>query len=82
MAKDDNIGYVYILSNPVMPGLVKIGMTERENLDARLKELYSTGVPVPFVCEYACQVSSPSGCWLYNDRFLGDIYDEKYPIED
>lgn len=56
MTKEENFGYVYVLSNPVMPGLVKIGMTERENLDARLKELYSTGVPVPFECEYACRV--------------------------
>ena len=57
MVKEENFGYVYVLSNPVMPDLVKIGMTERENLDARLKELYSTGVPVPFKCEFACRVN-------------------------
>lgn len=39
-----------------MPGLVKIGMTTREDMDARMKELYSTGVPVPFECQYACRV--------------------------
>lgn len=49
-------GIVYLLTNPVMPGLVKIGMTTREDIDARLKELYSTGVPVPFECQYACKV--------------------------
>ena len=49
-------GIVYLLTNPVMPGLVKIGMTTREYMDARLKELYSTGVPVPFKCQYACKV--------------------------
>lgn len=30
-----------------MPGLVKIGMTTREDMDSRMRELYSTGVPVP-----------------------------------
>ena len=49
-------GIVYLLTNPVMPGLVKIGMTTREDMDARMKELYSTGVPVPFVCQFACKV--------------------------
>lgn len=39
-----------------MPGLVKIGMTTREDMDGRMKELYSTGVPVPFECQYACRV--------------------------
>ncbi len=39
-----------------MPGLVKIGMTTREDLEARMRELYSTGVPVPFECQYACKV--------------------------
>lgn len=56
MAKQDNKGIVYVLTNSVMPGLVKIGMTTRESIDTRMKELYSTGVPVPFDCNYACEV--------------------------
>ena len=31
-------------------------MTTRESIDTRMKELYSTGVPVPFDCAYACEV--------------------------
>lgn len=58
MAKDNHIGIVYVLSNRVMPGLVKIGMTTRPELDTRLKELYTTGVPVPFDVEYACEVKA------------------------
>ena len=49
-------GIVYLLTNPVMPGLVKIGMTTREDIDTRMRELYSTGVPVPFECQFACRV--------------------------
>lgn len=44
-------GIVYLLTNPVMPGLVKIGMTLRDEIDARMKELYTTGVPLPFECK-------------------------------
>ena len=51
-------GIVYVLTNSAMPGLVKIGMTTRDSIDARMKELYSTGVPVPFNCEYACEVKA------------------------
>lgn len=59
MAKqDNNKGIVYVLTNSAMPGLVKIGMTTRESIDTRMKELYSTGVPVPFDCEYACEVKA------------------------
>lgn len=58
MAKENNKGIVYILTNSAMPGLVKIGMTTRESIDTRMKELYSTGVPVPFDCAYACEVKS------------------------
>jgi len=50
-------GIVYLLTNPVMPGLVKIGMTAQEDIDKRMKELYTTGVPVPFDCQFACRVN-------------------------
>jgi hypothetical protein len=56
-SKASNYGIVYVLTNPAMPGLVKIGMTNKESVDARLKELFNTSVPVPFECEYACRVS-------------------------
>lgn len=58
MSAPKNKGLVYVLTNSAMPGLVKIGMTTRESIDTRMKELYSTGVPVPFECAYACEVSS------------------------
>lgn len=50
-------GIVYVLSNPCMPGIVKIGMTERSEMDARMKELYTTGVPLPFECKFAARVN-------------------------
>lgn len=56
MINQNNKGIVYVLKNSAMPGLVKIGMTTRGDIDARMKELYSTGVPVPFECAYACEV--------------------------
>ena len=49
---------IYILSNPAMPGLVKIGKTT--NLDDRMSSLYSTGVPVPFHRVYAKRVNNYS----------------------
>lgn len=58
MSKQNNKGLVYVLTNSAMPGLVKIGMTTRDSIDVRMKELYSTGVPVPFECAYACEVST------------------------
>ena len=35
-------GIVYLLTNPYMPGLVKIGMTKQEDLEKRMKELYTS----------------------------------------
>lgn len=40
-------GFVYILTNPSMPKLIKVGRTFRDS-KARAKELHSTGVPTPF----------------------------------
>ena len=47
---------VYVLTNPAMPGLVKIGKTTKLEVDGRMRQLYGTGVPVPFDCAFACQV--------------------------
>jgi DNA-directed RNA polymerase subunit RPC12/RpoP len=48
-----NGGYVYALLNSTMPGLVKIGKTEREP-EERAKELSNaTGIATPFVVAYA-----------------------------
>ena len=47
---------VYVLTNPAMPGFVKIGKTFIEDVGVRLQQLYTTGVPFPFDLAYACKV--------------------------
>ncbi len=51
---------VYVLTNPAMPGLVKIGKTTQSDVGTRMNQLYTTGVPVPFECVYAIEVSDCS----------------------
>lgn len=52
---------VYVLTNPAMPGLVKIGRTTREDPQVRMNELYTTGVPLPFECAIAKQIEEGRG---------------------
>ena len=43
--------YLYVLTNPLMPGIVKIGFTSRRDIGARMKELFgtnTTGTPAEF----------------------------------
>lgn len=47
---------VYVLTNPAMPGLVKIGMTDRNDVQQRMNGLFGTGVPFPFECVMAKEV--------------------------
>lgn len=48
----DDATWVYIMSNPSIPGQVKIGMTDR-TIPERKKELdKGSGVPTPFVIEH------------------------------
>lgn len=44
-------GWVYILSNESFPHLLKIGYSDRDP-SSRVDELFTTGVPTPFVVEY------------------------------
>ena len=54
------VGVVYVLSNPCMPGIVKIGQTTRK-IDERLRELsISTGVPQPFAREALFSSTDPN----------------------
>ena len=48
---------VYVATNPAMPGYIKIGLTNRDDVRLRLKELSgATEVPLPFECLYAAEV--------------------------
>ena len=47
---------VYVLTNPAMPGIVKIGMTDRPDVRRRMADLYTTGVPLPFDCVIAREI--------------------------
>ena len=64
-------GYIYVLSNDDMPGLLKIGMTERRPED-RAKELFTTGVPSPFKVQRAIKVREP----LKKEKKIHEILSE------
>ncbi|MFI3191039.1 hypothetical protein BCS42_12040 [Crenothrix sp. D3] len=53
---DNSSQIIYILTNPAMPELIKIGKTTQQEVGMRMKQLYGTGVPFPFDCAFACQV--------------------------
>ncbi|MHB1284062.1 MAG: GIY-YIG nuclease family protein [Metallibacterium scheffleri] len=48
-------GFVYALSNPAFPKLLKIGFSSKVPSD-RADELYTTGVPSPYSLSYYCLV--------------------------
>lgn len=45
------LGWVYVLTNSAMPGLIKIGQSAIDP-DNRSNALYTTGVPEPFTVAY------------------------------
>jgi len=53
-------GLVYILTNPCLDGWVKIGMTERDDIERRLQELNSpTNIPLSYRCYAVYDVENP-----------------------
>lgn len=51
-------GWVYIITNESMPGLVKVGYTDR-NPEVRASELVGTGMPTRYSVAYSIQVQGP-----------------------
>lgn len=45
-------GFIYIMSNPAFPNLLKIGKSKKDPTTDRVNELNQTGVPEPFKVEY------------------------------
>jgi hypothetical protein len=66
-------GFVYIMTNAAMPGVVKIGLTRKDDVSERLRQLYTTGVALPFECIYSARV--PDCAKL--ERVLHRVFDEK-----
>lgn len=51
-------GWVYLITNKAMPGLVKLGYSTKDPC-LRAKELDNTGSPHPYVVEYDILVNDP-----------------------
>ena len=64
---------VYVLTNPAMPGIVKIGMTDRLEVQPRLRDLYTTGVPLPFDCVIAREIEDKEAAEI--ERALHTAFD-------
>ena len=62
---------VYILTNEAMPGIIKIGWTDK-NVEERMKELDKTSTPVPFTCYFAKRVEDPT----FIESKLHEAFDE------
>ncbi len=83
------MGCVYILENPAMPDLIKIGYTTR-TAEERAKELYEgmTGVPTPFVvahienCDEPRKLEAAVHKKLSNYRINNNREFFKYPADD
>lgn len=53
-------GLVYILTNPCLDGWVKIGMTQRNDIEKRLQKLNTpTNIPLSFRCYATYEVENP-----------------------
>lgn len=55
-----SFGFIYVLSNPEMDGVYKVGMTDRSPHLRAAEISAATGVPQPFNVEYYAEVSAPA----------------------
>lgn len=65
-------GYVYVLSNPEMPGILKIGCSAHGGA-RRAKDLFTTGVPAKFILEFELLVDD---CYEIETRVHNRLVDK------
>lgn len=65
-------GWVYVLTNEAMPGLVKIGLTTRTPKERAAELSSSSGVPLPFTVAWARAVSDCATVETAVHRMLDD----------
>ena len=79
LCKGEKSGFVYVMINPSIEGMVKIGMTTRDP-NERVKELSApTGVPTPFILVYYKQFSD---CHLAEEVIHKRLKDRGYRVND
>ena len=64
------VGFTYVLSNPAMPGMAKVGYTTTLAED-RAKELHPTTVPLPYAVEFEAPTSFPQEVRTRAHQMLG-----------
>jgi hypothetical protein len=65
-------GWVYIIVNKSMPGLVKVGYTDRSP-NMRAAELAGTGMPTPYSVAYSAQLPAARNVEQRVHRKLADL---------
>lgn len=75
-------GLVYILTNPCLDGWVKIGMTERNDIERRLQELNSpTNIPLSYRCYAVYEVENPLEVEKRIHSIIDRVYDSLHARE-
>ncbi len=65
-------GWVYVISNQAMPGIVKIGYSMKDP-NARAEELAHTGAPLPYSVDYEVLVHNPHSIEQAAHQALKDV---------
>ena len=68
------MGLVYILVNPCLPGWVKIGMTENDDIEERLSRLNApANIPLSFRCYATYKTEKPGEVENCNHKIIDTI---------
>ena len=69
-------GWIYIITNEAMPGLIKIGFSTKDPV-LRASELDNTGIPYPYIVVYDALVMDPRTTEQNIHRLFQDRLEEK-----